>query len=476
MRLPASAMRHRGSGRDVARTRGPWKRGARLSRGLALVALALAAVSGLGAFRGAAGVDGGARVLVTTIAETITPVIADHLDSGVERAEEGGYQAYVVRLDTPGGLDVAMRAIIQDVLDARVPVVVYVSPPGARAASAGALITFSSHVAAMAPGTAIGAATPVDLEGGDLGEKVINDAAALAESLARLRGRNVDFAVDTVRLARSAAAEEALELGVVDVLAGSLPELLERIDGSEVTLASGDVVTLATRGAVAEDHEIGVFRQVLQWLADPNLAFLFLSVGTLGLIYELASPGIGAGGVVGAGLIILALFSLSVLPVHAAGLLFLGLAAALLVAELFAPGVGVFAGLGAAALVLSGLFLFRDAAGISVSLLVVLPTALVVAVGTVVAGRLALRARRPPSTTTGPGALVGKVLTVRRSSGSTGQAQLDGAWWNLRTDGTPLHPGDEVRVRSVDDLDLVVEHTKPKSGDPTDEQGERPDE
>ncbi len=448
------------------------RRAARLCGAVVVVAVALAAVSGLAPATGAAAVDdAGARVLVTTIEDAITPVIADHLTDGVERAEDGGYRAYVVRLDTPGGLDVSMRDIIRDFLDARVPVVVHVSPSGARAASAGALITFSAHVAAMAPGTAIGAATPVDLEGGDVGEKAVNDAAALAESVARLRDRNVDFAVDTVRRARSAPADEAFELGAVDLLAASLPELLRDIDGVEVTLAGGEVVTLATDGAAVVEYDLGGFRRVLQWLADPNLAFLFLSVGSLGLIYELANPGVGAGGIVGAGLIILALFSLSVLPVDAVGLIFLLLAVTLLVAELFAPGVGVFAALGAAALVLSGVFLFRDTAGLGVSLVVMLPTALLVGGATVVAGRLALRARRAPSTTTGAGTLVGKLATVERASGSTGQAHVDGAWWNLRTDGEPLHPGDEVRVRSMDGLDLVVEHTTWHSGDPTDEQG-----
>jgi membrane-bound serine protease (ClpP class) len=414
--------------------------------------------------------DSGPRVLVTTIDDAITPVIADHLGDGVERAARDGYQAYVVQLDTPGGLDISMRHIIQDFLDAGVPVVVYVSPPGARAASAGALITFSAHVAAMAPGTAIGAATPVDLEGGDLGDKAVNDAAALAESVARLRGRNVEFAVDTVRQARSAPVDEALELGAIDVVAATLSELLEGIDGTEVTLAGGEMVTLATADAVVERFDIGFFRQVLQWLADPNLAFLFLSVGTLGLIYELASPGVGAGGVVGASLIILAMFSLSVLPVDAVGVLFLLLAAALLVAELFVPGVGVFATLGGVALVLSGLFLFRGTAGLEVSLLVTLPTALLVGGGTVVAGRLALRARRAPSTTTGKGALVGRVVTVQRSEGSTGQAHVDGTWWNLRSTGPPLEPGDQLRVRSVDGLDLVVEPTVAEPNDMSDKQ------
>ena len=171
--------------------------------------------------------DADRRVLVTTVDQPITPVIANHLDDGVDRAESGAYDAFVVRLDTPGGLDSSMRAIIQRCLAAEVPVVVYVSPDGARAASAGALITFAAHVAAMAPGTAIGASTPVDLEGGDVERKIVNDAAALAESIARVRDRDVDFAVDTVREGRSASAAQAVELGAVDLLARSLPDLLD---------------------------------------------------------------------------------------------------------------------------------------------------------------------------------------------------------------------------------------------------------
>src|SRR5690606_27147772 len=252
-----------------------------------------------------------------------------------------------------------------------VPVVVYVSPQGARAGSAGALITLAAHVAGMAPGTAIGASTPVDLEGGEVSDKVVNDAAAYAEAVAELRGRNTEVAVDMVREGRSLPVAEALELGVVDVEAATLADLLDEIDGTVVEVGTDERrVTLATAGVTVDDYEMGLFRRIQQTLADPNLAFLFLSIGTLGLIYELATPGLGAGGVVGVTCILLALFSLSVLPVSAVGLLLLLVSAAMFVAELFAPGIGVAAAGGTLTLLLSGVFLFRDAPGLQVSMAV----------------------------------------------------------------------------------------------------------
>jgi len=397
------------------------------------------------------------RVLVARVAGAITPVMANHVDAALEEAEDRGHAAAVITMDTPGGLDTSMRKIVQRILAARVPVVVYVSPQGARAASAGAIITFSAHVAAMAPGTAIGASTPVDLEGGDVERKVVNDAAAFAESLATLRGRNVDFAVDTVREGRSAAAAEALEVGAVDLLAGSLPELLEAIDGREVSVAGGARIAIRSAGAVIDQFDMSLLRRIQQFLADPNLAFLFLSIGTLGIIYEIASPGIGAGGVVGAVLILLALFSLSVLPVNAVGLLLLAIAVAMFLAELFAPGVGIGAAGGTVTLILSGVFLFRDTPGLDVSLAVIAPVSIVVGAAVILAGRLVVRSRRGISTVTGAGLFQGRVVTVRHADGDRAQAFVEGAWWNLRSSGGRLAEGDEVVVIDVDGLDLVVE-------------------
>jgi membrane-bound serine protease (ClpP class) len=396
----------------------------------------------------------GSTVLVTRVDGTITPVIADHLVDGVGQAERDGRAAYLVELDTPGGLDTSMREIIKAFLGADVPVVVYVTPSGARAASAGALITFAAHVAAMAPGTTIGAATPVAPQGGEISDKVLNDAAAFAETVAAQRGRNTRFAIDTVREGRAVTAEEAVRLDAVDLLAASRAELLEQLDGRTVKVASGNTVTLRTAGATTVEQDFGLFRRLLQLLADPNLAFLFLSLGTLAIVYELANPGIGFGGIAGAIFLLLGFFALSVLPINLVGVLLLALAAALFITELFVPGVGVFAAGGSVALILGGLFLFDGAVRIDPAVLV--PVALVVGGGSVLAGRLAWRARRAPSVS-GREGLLGRQLTVQTVDGATGQVLLDGAWWTARSRSAPLQPGQTVRVVDLDGLELIVD-------------------
>lgn len=403
-------------------------------------------------------VSGTPRVLSTTVKAPITPVIAGHLADGIDRAERDGYDAYLVRLDTPGGLDTSMRDIVQHIFAAEVPVIVHIAPAGARGASAGAIIAFASHVAAMAPGTSIGAATPVGGDGGDLDDKVVNDAIAYAEAIADARGRDREFIGDTVRDARSAGATEALELGVIDAVASSTTELLGAIDGTTVVVGPGDrEVDLRTADAVVDEQDMGVFRSIQQILADPNIAFLLLSIGTLGLVYELASPGIGVGAVLGLTFVTLGLFGLAVLSVNLVGVVFLLLAAALFLAEVFAPGLGLAAGGGAFALVLSGVFLFDDAPGLEISLAVVLPAAIVVASFVVVAGRFAMRARRSPSTTTGSGLLVGRTATVRNDRGRP-QVFVGGAWWSVhpRETGTVLDDGIDVEVVDVEGLTLVV--------------------
>ncbi len=405
------------------------------------------------------------RVLRTTVDGAITPVMADHVHDAIGRAERDRYELLVVELDTPGGLDRSMREIIQDVVDAEVPVAVYVSPSGARAASAGALIVLSAHVAAMAPGTAIGASTPVDLGGGEVDDKVVNDAAAYAEALADLRDRDAGVAAEMVRDGRSLAVEDAVEAGVVDLATGSVGELLDEIDGLVVEVGpESRSATLRTAGVPVDDHEMGWLRRIQQALADPNLAFLFLSLGTLGIVYELASPGVGAGGVVGVTLVVLGLFSLSVLPVSAVGVLLLAVAAAMFVAELFAPGLGVAAAGGTGALLLAGVFLVRDTPGLEVSMAVVAPVALVVGAAVVLAGRLVVRARRAPSALTGPGVLVGQVVTVT-GRGPVRQVFVEGAWWRVRGEGSPPDDGSVVRIVGVDGLDLVVDDVEDQSED-----------
>jgi membrane-bound serine protease (ClpP class) len=406
----------------------------------------------------------GARVLVTEIRTAITPVVADQVDSGLVRARSEGFDAYVIELDTPGGLVTSMRHIVEDVLASPVPVVVYVSPHGARAASAGAVLTLAAHVAVMAPGTSIGAATPVGMQGEEVPDKIINDAAAQVQALAQLRGRNVEVALDMVREGRSVAVDDALELGVVDAVAPSLPAALVAADGRTVRVPPERETTVRVARADVVRHDMGAFRRLLQALADPNIAFLLLTLGTLGLIYELATPGVGVAGATGATALLLALFSLAVLPVTAVGLLLLAVAAGLFVAELFAPGVAGFAFGGAVVLVVASIFLFDDAEGVSVDLMAVLPTAVVAAAAVVLAGRLVVRTRRQPAVTSGVALFHGQVLPVRSvdATGRTGRTFAEGAWWTVRTTGPRLQVGDRIEVREVDGLVLVGEPLRTK--------------
>lgn len=397
------------------------------------------------------------RVLVSRIDTPITPVVADHVADGLSAAIDGRYDGYVIELDTPGGLVTSMRDIVGDILASPVPVIAYVSPEGARAGSAGAIITFASHVAVMAPGTTIGAATPVGLEGQEVSDKIINDAAAQAEALAKLRDRDVEFAVDTVRKGRSAAVDEALELGAVDAVAPSLAAALDAADGRTVVMRGDVRLTVRTADAVVDRYDMSLFRQILQTLADPNIAFLLLTLGTLGLIYELASPGVGVAGVTGAIALLLALFSISVLPVNAVGLLLLAVAMGLFVAELFAPGIAGFAFGGAVVLLLSAVFLFDDAEGVGVDLGAALPLAIVMFVLAVLAGRVAVRARKQPSRSTGADVFTGHWVPVEESAGTTGRSFTEGAWWSLRSIGPPLEVGTDVKVVGIDGLVLLVD-------------------
>lgn len=395
---------------------------------------------------------GGNQVLLIEVDGAITPVVADYVADAVVEAESGLYQSLVITLDTPGGLDLSMRDIVQSLLNSTVPTVVYVSPEGARAASAGTFITMAAHVAVMAPATSIGAATPVDLQGGEITDKIINDAVAFAVSVAERRDRNVEFAEDSVRDGRSVTSREAVELGVVDLVADDLDDLMARIDGREIQSLG---VTLSIADATVVRKEMGRLRQILGWLADPNIAFLLLSIGTLAIIYEAANPGLGFSGIAGVIMLVLAFFALSILPVQAAGIALFLLAIALLVAELFVPGVGVLAGGGTLALILSGLFLFEGS--VNVSPVVVWPSAAVLGVASVVAGRSALLARRQPATM-GPETLVGRTVRVM-STGGRQIAFLDGTWWDIKSI-TALEDGSEAKVIGTEGVRLLVEEVQ----------------
>jgi membrane-bound serine protease (ClpP class) len=395
-------------------------------------------------------------VAATTVDGPITPVIRDHLADTVVQAAQEGHEALVIRLNTPGGgLDVT-REIANVLLDAPLPTVVYVWPPGGDAGSAGTFITYAAHIAAMAPATTIGAATPVDLEGGEVGDKIVQNTIAFGEALAEARDRDVDFIVAAVEDGRSVTASTALEEGAIDVVSSTIEDLLDDVDGMTVDIA-GTPVTLSTAGAGVVEIEMTGTRSLLQVLANPNLAFIFLSLGTLAILYEIANPGLGLGGVVGVVLLILAMFSLAVLPVNYAAAALLIVAFAMFIAELFMPGVGVGAAGGTAALLLGGLFLFQAETGVAISLWVLVPTAIVTFGLVVMAGILVARARKMRSKAASD-FLLGRTVTVQRASEGTPRALVDGTWWRLKPAGpdVTLRDGQSVEVVRRDNLDLYV--------------------
>ena len=422
----------------------------------------LAALAGVAfASAGGAAQPATGTVVVTDVRGPITPVLADHVAAAVAVAERDGHRALVLELDTPGGLASAMEDIVRAMWASEVPVLVHVGPAGARAASAGALITFAANVASMAPGTSIGAATPVGIDGGDLGTKVLESAVAYATAIAEARGRDVGFVVATVEQGRAASASEAIEAGAVDHVVGSVDDLLEDVDGTSVTVASGRTVTLDV--ADAEQVRLGLtpLRRVLQRLADPNLVFVLLAAGALALLFELATPGIGVAGAAGVVLLVVAGVALSLLPVNVGGLALVALAAGLFVGEALAPGVGALAGGGALALGAGGLLLFQDASGLGLTLAILVPVPLVAGALAVAAGRLAWRSRHAPPTRGAAGTLVGAVAVVKDVAPSV-QVVVEGARWQARTPlGTPLQAGQRVEVVAVEGLVLVVRPLDP---------------
>jgi membrane-bound serine protease (ClpP class) len=412
----------------------------------------------IGALAAAPGVlaqDDANRVLAVHLANDINPVTQEFVDDAVDRAEEGDYAAMVLVLDTPGGLASSMRGIVKRFLAAEVPVVVYVAPPGSSADSAGAVITMAADVAAMAPQTNIGSSTPISLSGEDISEdlrrKIVNDAAAYTGELAREHGRNVEAARDMVTKASNYGAREAKEIGLVEVIAPTIPVLLNRIDGMK-TVPKGFV--LETAGAQVEDVEMSFWQRARDFLVDPNLITLMLSIGLIGIVVELWNPGLVFPGTVGAISLILGLYGLQVLPVSLAGLLLMTLAAAFFIAEAFVPTHGALSVAGAIMFVLGALILF-DPAGDAYQ--VSMPVAIGIAVGLALllgfAMSRALRAARQP-VAVGVHGMVGNEAVVRHD----GLVQVNGELWRARSaGGEQLVPGEHVRVEEVEeDLRLVV--------------------
>jgi len=397
------------------------------------------------------------RVLEVKLANDINPVTQDYVVDAIERGEREGYDAVVIELDTPGGLDSSMREIIKAELDADVPVVVYVYPPGSRAASAGAFITLAADVAAMARQTNIGSSTPVAVGGGeipgDLRRKVINDAAAYARELAEAHGRNGDWAEQAVRSASNLGAREALEQNVIDVVAPDLPSLLEEIDGMR-TEPKGFV--LDTAGATVDTVEMSLWKRILDTLIDPNIIVLLMSIGLLGITIEILNPGLIFPGTVGAIALIIGLFGLQVLPISWAGLLLMILAAGFFGAEAYVTSHGALALAGAVSFVIGSLMLF-DPAGeeYQVSIWVALAVGGTLALLTAIVVTKIVRARRAP-TKTGREELLDEVGVVKSALAPTGLVFVHGEIWKAHADGEPLFPGEHVRVEGIGE-DLVLE-------------------
>ncbi len=433
-------------------------------RGFLLVTLALAAVVvPMTAFAQ----DEEPRVLAVHLDNDINPVTQEYVENAVDRAEDEGFAAVVLVLDTPGGLASSMRGIVKRFLASTVPVVVYVAPPGSSADSAGAVIAMAADVAAMAPQTNIGSSTPISLGGEDISRdlrrKIVNDAAAYVGELAREHDRNVPAARRMVTVAANYGAREAERIGLVEVIAPTLPALLNEIDGMK-TVPKG--LVLETAGAQVEEIEMSFWQRARDFLVDPNLIALMLSIGLIGIVVELWNPGLVFPGTVGAISLILGLYGLQVLPVSLAGVLLLLLAAGFFVAEAFVPSHGALTVAGGIMFVLGALMLF-DPAGDAYQ--VSLPVAIAIA-GTLTVLLLfavvkVVRIRRLPPLV-GTTQYMGNEGVVRRN----GLVFVNGELWRAQSsDGSPLVPGERVRVERVEDgLQLVVGSAEtPSEKEPT---------
>ncbi len=404
----------------------------------------------------------------------INPFSARYLERAIRETERQGAAALVLELDTPGGLDSAMRAMIKAMLNSHAPVIVYVSPSGARAASAGMFITLAAHVAAMAPGTNIGAAHPVSLTGGGgaeaVAEKVTEDAAATARAIAAHRKRNVTWAEAAVRESVSITEAEAKEKGVIDIIAGDLGDLLQQADGRRTITPAGETV-LRLKGAQVREVPMGFVERLLQTLAEPNIAYILLTLGTIGLIVELYHPGGLFPGITGAICLLLGFAALGTLPVGWAGVGLLVLAVALLLAELHAPGFGAFGAGSLIAFLLGSLLLFvpvtppspaAPAVGVSpwlVGSMTVLFGGMLLLVGQRVWSAQRLAAR------TGPEALVGAMAEVVSPLAPQGTVRIRGEVWSARTEGESIEAGAPVRVERTEGIVLLVRRIAAEESD-----------
>ncbi|WP_267273496.1 NfeD family protein [Pseudomonas putida] len=416
-------------------------------------------------------------VWVLSIDDAIGPASADYLVRSLGQAQVQGAQLVVIRMDTPGGLDSAMRQMIKAILASPVPVASYVAPSGARAASAGTYILYASHVAAMAPGTNLGAATPVQIggppgtpnddkaKGGDdetLARKQVNDAAAYIRGLAQLRGRNADWAEKAVREAVSLSASEALRLNVIDQVADDLPDLLRKLDGKTLQVA-GQPHQLQTAGASVVEHLPDWRTRVLAVITNPSVALILIMIGVYGLLFEFMNPGSTVGGVVGGICLLLALYALQLLPVSFAGVALILLGIAFMIAEAFLPSFGVVGFGGIVAFVVGALILIdTDAPGFGIPLALIGTLALLSAllIGGVLG--MALKARQR-ALVSGDAGLVGSLVTVTQVMAGDpfcGVVLAQGEQWQAQC-ATPLQTGQNVRVTARHGVILEVSAAAP---------------
>jgi len=398
----------------------------------------------------------GGSVVELRLDGVVDPFVADYIEENIAAAQDQGALAVLITIDTPGGLDSAMRQITQAILNSRIPVIGYVFPEGARAASAGTFILLSTHVAAMAPATNVGAAQPVGISGAVASEKAVNDAAEYIVSIAERQGRNAQWAESAVRDAESVSAEQALELGVIDLIAPDVATLLADVQGMTVTVAGGQEVTLDLEGATIREVEPGALVGVLHALLDPNLAFIFFWLGLALIAIEFFVPG-GVAGTVGALMFVLSLVTLGMLPVQLIGVVLLIASIVFFVLELLHPGIGLPAIIGVVSVVLGGLLLFDTSVpGVSVSPLVIVPVAAFAAFFFLIVVRKAI-ALRKLKVTNRDELMVGREGTVLQDLDPTGVVQVAAEHWTASSVHGALRKGERVRVVEMDGLRLKVE-------------------
>ena len=427
--------------------------------------------------------DGIRPVHVLPMAGAIGPALAGYMNEGIKKAEEDNAQLLVIELNTPGGLLTTTREMVQSIIDAPLPVAVWVTPSGAHAASAGTFIVYASHIAAMDEGTNIGAATPVDMGGGGkapskssplqnedsdapvakdnesaLAQKSLNDTTAFIKGLAEMRGRNIDWAQKAVVDADSITASEALEKNVIDIIATSRSHLLEQVDGKAITLKNGQSVTLVTDGAAVIVNEMNWQTKLIAMITDPNIAFILMTIGIYGLILEFYNPGTMIPGTIGLICLLVGLYALNILPVNAAGIALVLAGIGLMIAETFVPSFGILGFGGVIAFVVGAAFMFNtgEMPGLALEWSVIggMAVVAVIVIGLII--YLSMKIYKTEQTT-GPEAMIGKHAKVVSWNGKKGKVFIEGELWNAYSEHSmELEKDEPVMVSKVEDLTLKV--------------------